>query len=219
MIFPRKLFKWFVLPLLALVWLPFAVDEVVWQFKQTDAVGDFGVMWLAWIAVPTTVLCTALLLFIIGIRLTRGKLSRKAVMIVAAVAVIATSLWFVQHVRDRHEAAKREIGYQTVLAQYAAQLKPGMTREQVERHFRTSGKQFKQMCCVAIFGGEYVSFDRAGYDDLVKIAEESVPFVCNENNVYIAFEFNPKSQGELSNTNGSDILKRVSVFHQLEGCM
>src|ERR1022692_3864681 len=101
---------------------------------------------------------------------------------------------------------------QTVLAQYGFELRPGMTRDQVERYFQMNGKRFKQMCCVANFEGKYVSFDRAGYDDLVKIAEESVPFVCSENNVYIAFEFNPKSQGELSNTNGSDILKRVSVF-------
>jgi len=148
----------------------------------------------------------------------RGK-RRKVAMIVGAVAVVAIGMWFVQHVRDRHEAAERESGYQAVLAQYAVQLKPGMTREQIERHFRTNGKQFRQMCCVADFKGEHVSLESAGYDDLVKIAEESVPFVCNENNVYIAFEFNPKSQGELSNTNGSDILKRVSVFHQLEGCM
>ena len=140
-------------------------------------------------------------------------------MIVAAAAAIAISLWFVRHVRDRHEAAERESGYQTVLAQYAVELKPGMTREQVERRLQTNGKGFKQMCCVANFKGEYVSFDRAGYDDLVKIAKESVPFFCSENNVYIAFEFNPKSQVELSNTNNSDILKRVSVFHQLEGCM
>ncbi len=59
----------------------------------------------------------------------------------------------------------------------------------------------------------------AGYDDLVKIGQESAPWFCAENNVYVAFEFNPKSQGELSDTNGSDILKRVTVFHQLEGCL
>ena len=74
------------------------------------------------------------------------------------------------------------------------------------------------MCCVANFKGEQMSFGRAGYDDLVKIAQESAGFFCRENNVYIAFEFNPKAPGELSDTNGSDILKRVSVFHQLEGC-
>jgi hypothetical protein len=54
---------------------------------------------------------------------------------------------------------------------------------------------------------------------VVHEALTNVPFVCTENNVYIAFEFNPKSQGEQANTNSSDILKRVSVFHQLEGCM
>jgi hypothetical protein len=143
----------------------------------------------------------------------------KVSMVVAGVAVIAISFWFMQHVRDRRQEAEREKGYEAVLAQYAVQLKPGMPREQVERYFQTNGKRFKQMCCVANFKGEHVSFDRAGYDDLVKIAEESAPFVCSENNVYIAFEFNPKSQGELSDTNGSDILKRVSVFHHLEGCM
>ena len=140
-------------------------------------------------------------------------------MIVAAVAVIATGVWFVQFMRDRHEQAKRESGYQTVLAEYTVELKSGMTREQVELYLQTNEKRFKQMCCVANFKGEYVSFDRAGYDDLVKIAEERAPFVCSENNLYVAFEFNPKSQGELSHTNGSDILKRVSVFRQLEGCM
>ena len=59
----------------------------------------------------------------------------------------------------------------------------------------------------------------AGWDDLVKIGEESVPWFCSENNVYIAFQFNPKSTGELSKTNVSDVLKRVSVFHQLERCL
>ena len=56
-------------------------------------------------------------------------------------------------------------------------------------------------------------------DDLVKIGAESTPWFCSENNVYIAFEFNPKSHGEQSDTNDSDVLKRVSVFHQLEGCL
>src|SRR4029077_1280122 len=143
----------------------------------------------------------------------------KVSMIVAAAAVIAVSLWSVQHVRDRHEAAKREAGYRTVLVQYTVELKPGMTREQVERHLHTNGKEFRQMCCVANFKGEFVRLDGAGWDDLVKIAEESAPFACGENNAYIPFEFHPKSQGELPGTNGSDILKRVSVFHQLERCM
>jgi len=59
-----------------------------------------------------------------------------------------------------------------------------------------------------------------GWDDLVKIGEEKAPWmICDEHNVYVAFEFNPKAKGELADTNGSDILKRVSVFHQLERCL
>lgn len=139
--------------------------------------------------------------------------------ILAVVAVIAISLWLLHHMRDRRESAKRESGYQTLLAQYATEFKPGMTREQVEQHLQTSGRRFRQMCCVALYSGKHVTFDREGYDDLVKITEESAPWFCTENNVYIAFEFYPMSPAEHSGTNGSDILKRTSVSHQLEDCM
>jgi K+-sensing histidine kinase KdpD len=140
-------------------------------------------------------------------------------MIIATIAVIVFALWLVQNVRERHKAAEREAKYQTVLAKYTGELKPGMTREQVEQHLQTAGTQFRQMCCVANFRGHYVSLVGAGWDDLVKIGEESAPWFCSENNVYIAFEFSPKSKGEVADTSGSDILKGVSVFHQLEGCL
>jgi len=143
----------------------------------------------------------------------------KVLMIIAAIVLIGFSIWLVQHVRERHKAAEREASYQTVLAKYAGELKPGTSRVQVEQHLQINGKRFRQMCCVADFRGQHVSLKEAGYDDLVKIGEESAPWFCSENNVYIAFEFNPKSHGELSDTNGSDILKRVSVFHQLEECL
>ncbi len=113
-------------------------------------------------------------------------------MIVAAVAVVVVSLWFVHHRRDRREAAERETHYEATLTEYSANVKPGMPREQVEHYLRDEGKPFRQMCCVANFRHQYVSLERAGWDDLVKIAEESAPFVCAENNVYIAFEFNPQ---------------------------
>jgi hypothetical protein len=151
-------------------------------------------------------------------RTMRGK-RLKVLMTIAAIALIGFSTWLVQHVRERHKAAEREASYQTVLAKYMSELKPGTTREQVERHLQANGIRFRQMCCVANFRDQYVSLKGAGYDDLVKIGKESAPWFCSENNVYIAFEFNPKSQGELSDTNAPDVLKRVSVFHQLEGCL
>src|ERR1019366_491178 len=134
----------------------------------------------------------------------RGK-RVKVLMTIAAIAVIVFSLWLGQEVRERHKDAEREVNYQTLLARCTGELKPGMTREQVERHLQTGGTRFRQMCCVANFRGQHVSLVGAGWDDLVKIGEESAGWFCSENNVFIAFEFNPKSQGELSDTNGSDI--------------
>jgi hypothetical protein len=73
------------------------------------------------------------------------------------------------------------------------------------------------MCCVANYRGQPVAASDT-YDDLVKIGQEKAPWFCSEHNVYIAFEFNPKSEGEAPETNASDSLKRVSIFHELEGC-
>jgi hypothetical protein len=70
-------------------------------------------------------------------------------MILAAVAIVAISLWFQQHVRDGQASAKRESGYQTLLAQYATKFKPGMTRDQVERQLQTDGKRFRQQPNIA----------------------------------------------------------------------
>jgi hypothetical protein len=148
----------------------------------------------------------------------RGE-RRTVLMVVSAGLIISISVWFADRVRNRRKAAEREAGYQIVLARYASDLKPGMKREQVERYLQTNRAQFGQMCCVAGFRGEYVDYRGAGWDDLVKIGEESAPFFCGENNVYIAFEFNPKSHGERSDANPSDVLKKVSVFHELERCL
>jgi hypothetical protein len=139
--------------------------------------------------------------------------------IVAATVVMFFGLWLVQHVRERHKAAEREAYYQAILAKYTSELKLGTTREQVEQRIQSDGKRFSQMCCVSNTRGQYTSSVEAGWDDLVKIGEASTPWFCSENNVYIAFEFSPKSPGELSKTNASDVLKRVSVFQRLEGCL
>ena len=143
----------------------------------------------------------------------------RVLLVVATVAAVCVGLWFLHRLRDRREAGKREVRYQAILTQYEADLKPGMRREQVERYLHTNGKPFSQMCCAGNFRGEYVSLVGAGWDDLIKIADEPVPIVCGENNVYIALEFNPKSRGEQPDTNASDILKRVLVLHKLEKCL
>jgi hypothetical protein len=143
----------------------------------------------------------------------------KVLTTVASIALLVFLLWLVKHLREQRKAAEREAYYQSALAKYGSDLKPGMSREQVEQRLQTNGKRFSQMCCVANFTGEHASLVGSSWDDLVKIGEESPPWFCSEHNVYIAFEFNPKSQGERLETNPSDTLKRVSVFHHLEGCL
>jgi hypothetical protein len=143
----------------------------------------------------------------------------KLSIVIAAVALICVGFGFAFHIRGQHEAAQREQRYQTLLGQYAADLKPGMKRAQVERYLQANQTQFRQMCCVANLRGSYVSLRGAGSDDLVKIGGESIPFICRGNNVYIAFEFNPKAPGEAPDTNDFDTLKKISIFHQLEGCL
>jgi hypothetical protein len=143
----------------------------------------------------------------------------KALVIVAAVALVLSGAWLAHDVRERHKAAEREAYYQIVLSRFTTELNVGMTRREVESHLKTSGKSFSQMCCVAAHRGEHVNFVGSGWDDLVKIGQESAPWFCSKKNVYVAFEFNPKSEHELPDTNVSDILKRISLLHSLEGCM
>jgi hypothetical protein len=80
---------------------------------------------------------------------------KKALMIVAAIVPVVLGLWLAQHVRERRKAVEREAHYQAVLAKYTGELKPGMTREQVEERLQTDGKQFRQLCCAAILRGQY----------------------------------------------------------------
>jgi len=70
------------------------------------------------------------------------------------------------------------------------------------------------MCCVAIFGGEYVSFDRQDMTISSRSPRRASHLSATKQRV-IAFEFNPKSQGSYP-TRRFRHLKRVSVFHQLE---
>ena len=69
---------------------------------------------------------------------------RRLLMIVAGGVAMALGLWFLQHLQDRRESAKRENVYKTLFAQYAAEFKPGMTRDEVEQLLQTDGKRFRR---------------------------------------------------------------------------
>ena len=110
----------------------------------------------------------------------------------------------------RRAQAKREATYQAAVLTYSEALTPGMTRKDVEKYFRDKGMQFQQMCCVD---------EKAGLDDLVKIGKEKHPWYCSEHNVYVAFEFTAAKPTDVFTASDADRLRKVTIFHWLEGCL
>jgi hypothetical protein len=78
--------------------------------------------------------------------------------------------------------ARRNAQYRRVLKEYSDVLKPGMRRSEVENYFIMSKYvSFGQECCVGP--------KRGTFDDLVEIGNEKAGWVCQEQVVYVAFEF------------------------------
>jgi hypothetical protein len=110
----------------------------------------------------------------------------------------------------RQAQVRREATYQAALLTYSEALTPGMTRSDVERYFRDKGVHFQQMCCVD---------EKAGLDDLVKIGKEQHPWYCSEHNVYVAFKFTAAKPTDVFTASDADRLRKVTIFHWLEGCL
>ena len=119
-----------------------------------------------------------------------------------------------RHFVQRHEQEKREVFYHGILRSYQQVLRPGMNRKEVEDYLRANNETFRQMCCI-VFNGPA----KHSWDDEVKIAEEDPPWVCRENNVYVGFVFgdSPTVHKENYQADEWDILKAVTLQHQLEG--
>ena len=126
--------------------------------------------------------------------------------------------WRVHHISEEKAQSRREIEYQKNLRSYSEILKTGMSRKEVEDYLSANKIRFRQMCCVSRKEFSRGVYDDT-YDDLVKIGQEDVPWVCSENNVYIAFQFLGPNKNSVPTAEPSDILKDVSVYHWLEGCM
>jgi len=135
------------------------------------------------------------------------------ILLVAGLCGLGVRYWSKKQMQMRREAT-----YQAALRSYTEALKPGMTRKQVEDYLRAKNIKFRQICCVDI--KELQSSRRRSWDDLTKIGEEDIPFVCRENNVYVAFQFTDHEQGEAKRqVNDLDTLKALSIYHSLEGCL
>lgn len=105
---------------------------------------------------------------------------------------------------------KREIGYKVELRTYSEAFHPGITRKELEDYLRSRNTNFSWT--YTAFGGRTES----QYADLVKIGEETAPWYCSEEYVYVAFEF---SGVETYKQNDSDVLERIEIFRQDSGCL
>lgn len=83
--------------------------------------------------------------------------------------------------QSAEQARRREAAYQSQLAAFEQAFKPGMTRADVEQHLRTSGRDFRQMCCM----GKW----KNSYEDLVRVGREPHPWHCSAHNVSVGFAF------------------------------
>lgn len=116
----------------------------------------------------------------------------------------------VSDVRAQSAKEKREAAYQAKLRAYSDVLKVGMTRKEVESYLRGNNNTFGQWCCID---------EPSAYADLVKIGKEKHPWYCEAGNVYVAFQFSAVEPHKAAAAYDSDILKRITIFHQLDGCL
>jgi len=129
--------------------------------------------------------------------------------------VVALGVW---HVREERAQQRREFAYRKSLRSYSEVLRTGTTRKQVENYFSSRNIPFRQLCCVSV--KEFSKgVDDYAYDDLVKIGQEDVPWVCRANNVYIAFQFFGSGRDSSATARPADTLKDISIYHHLDGCM
>jgi cytosine/adenosine deaminase-related metal-dependent hydrolase len=135
---------------------------------------------------------------------------KRWLLLVIAAIVVALSAAALRHVSRAEAKKKREAAYQSALQAYSRNLRPGLTRKEVEDDFRTRHISFGQICCVE---------DRSAFADLIRVGQEDAPWYCSENYVYIAFEFTAVEPHHPLKAYDTDSLKTVTLFRQLGGCL
>ena len=121
----------------------------------------------------------------------------------------------IRHELKLQAKRKREAAYQSALLSYTEVLKPGMTRKEVEDYLRARTVDFSQMCCVV---GQV--HPKHSLDDITKVGQEDAPWFCSEHEVFVAFQFEDHGQYKsILGADDKDILKSVTIFEQLGGCL
>jgi hypothetical protein len=142
--------------------------------------------------------------------------SRRTKVVVAILGAVAVALVAAAGHYWRKERGKeaRQLAYQAALRAYSRDLKPGLTRKEVEAYFQTRGAKFEKICCV---GQQHSA-------DLVKIGEEDSPWYCGDADfVYLVFEFaavEPTAGFSVSYLGqDSDVLRTIGLEQRGSDCL
>ncbi len=119
--------------------------------------------------------------------------------VLALPLTLAAYLGISSYVEQRKIAAKERKTYDDELASYAAFLKSGMWRDDIERELRQRSISF-----------ESYSVDGKAADDFILLERFESPHVyCRFEDAMVRLEFDP----------ASSLLRKTSVFRQLKNCL
>ena len=133
-------------------------------------------------------------------------------------AVVGVGLFAlgIRHGVRAHQKRKREAAYQSALLSYTQVFKPGMTRKEVEDYLRARNLDFGQTCCVV----GIQPHPKHSLDDITRVGQEDAPWFCSEHYVFVAFQFEDHGQYKsILGADDNDILKSVTIYHSLGGCL
>lgn len=135
---------------------------------------------------------------------------RRWVLIAAMLICVVFVHALVSNVVAKREERKREAVFQETLRSYQEALKPGMTRKQVEDYLNSKDASFTRTCCI----------DQEGRfaADITKIWQGKPPWYCNDNSMYVAFQFTTPALAATS-SDPKDVLDKVMLYQHLGGCL
>ena len=133
--------------------------------------------------------------------------------LLVAVGLLALGI---RHGLKVQQKRKREAAYQSALLSYTQVLKPGMTRKEVEDYLRARNTDFGQTCCdVGV-----QPHPKHSLDDITRVGQEDAPWFCSEHYVFVAFQFEDHGQYKsILGADDNDILRSVTIYHSLGGCL
>jgi hypothetical protein len=142
---------------------------------------------------------------------------KRILLLILLLVAVGLLVFGIHHARKLQAQRKREAAYQSALLSYTRVLKPGMTRKEVEDHLRARNVAFAQMCCVGV---PIQGHPKHSLDDITKVRQEDAPWFCSKHDVFVAFQFEDHGQYKsILGAGDKDILKAVTIFHQMCACL